>query len=49
MIDLLDAETSLRESEVRELVARYDLAIASYRLHFSSGASVIDLVLPPEE
>jgi len=49
MIDLLDAETGLRESEVRELVARHDLALASYRLHFSSGASVVDLVHPTEE
>jgi outer membrane protein TolC len=49
MIDLLDAETTLREAEVRELVARYDLSLAAYRLRFSSGASVIDLVLLSEE
>jgi len=37
MIDLLDAETALRESEVRELVARYDLTLAGQRLHYASG------------
>jgi outer membrane protein len=40
MIDLLDAETALRESEMRELVARYDVALGSYRLRFVSGASL---------
>lgn len=49
MIDLLDAETALREAEVRELLARYDLFLASYRLHFASGASLVDLILPTEE
>jgi outer membrane protein TolC len=49
MIDLLDAETALRESESRELVARYDLALATYRLYFASGRSLIDLVLPMEK
>jgi outer membrane protein len=46
MIDLLDAETQLREAEVRELVARYDLALSAYRLYFASGTSLIDLVSP---
>jgi outer membrane protein TolC len=40
MIDLLDAETSLREAELRELVARYDVALSSYRLVFVSGGNV---------
>jgi len=40
MIDLLDAETSLRESEMRELTARYDVALGTYRLLFVSGASM---------
>ncbi len=38
MIDLLDAETQLREAEVRELTARYDVVLASYRLLYVSGA-----------
>ena len=41
MIDLLDAETALREAETRELVARYDVALSTYRLHFVSGATLI--------
>ena len=41
MVDLLDAETALREAETRELVARYDVALSTYRLHFVSGASLI--------
>jgi outer membrane protein len=41
MIDLLDAETALRESELRELVARYDVALDTYRLRFVSGATLI--------
>lgn len=45
MIDLLDAETQLREAEVRELLARYDTALATYRLYFASGTSLIDLVV----
>lgn len=40
MIDLLDAETSLRESEMRELTARYDVALDTYRLLFVSGTSL---------
>ena len=41
MIDLLDAETALREAETRELVARYDVALSTTRLHFVSGATLI--------
>ncbi len=40
MIDLLDAETALREAELREMVARYDVALDTYRLHFVSGATL---------
>ena len=40
MIDLLDAETALREAEVRELVARYDATLAAYRLNFATGVEV---------
>lgn len=42
MIDLLDAETALREAEVRELTARYDEAFAIHRLHFAAGRSLTD-------
>ena len=49
MIDLLDADTQLREAEVRELVARYDVILATYRLYFSSGKSLIATVNPTEE
>ena len=41
MIDLLDAETALREAELRELVARYDVALDTYRLRFVSGTNLI--------
>jgi outer membrane protein TolC len=41
MIDLLDAETTLREARLRELVARYDVSLSTYRLLFSSGGSLI--------
>jgi outer membrane protein len=41
MIDLLDAETALREAELRELVARYDVALDTYRLRYVSGATLI--------
>ena len=40
MIDLLDAETALREAELRELVARYDIALSTYRLMFVSGGNL---------
>ena len=43
MIDLLDAETQLREAEVRELVARYDVILATYRLYFDAGKSIVNL------
>jgi len=45
MIDLLDAETAVRETELRELVARYDVSLSSYRLLFVSGANLT----PPTE
>ena len=41
MSDLLDAETALREAEMRELVARYDIALDTYRLHYVSGATLM--------
>jgi outer membrane protein TolC len=44
MIDLLDADTELREARLRELVARYDELLATYTLHYASGASIISLV-----
>jgi outer membrane protein TolC len=40
MIDLLDSETALRESGVRELVARYDAALASFSLRYACGLPV---------
>ncbi|NIA11611.1 MAG: TolC family protein [Nitrospiraceae bacterium] len=43
MIDLLDAETQLRQAEVSELVSRYDVALATYRLYFNSGTSIVAL------
>jgi len=49
MIDLLDAETELREAGVRELTARYDVDLAAYRLYFSSGTSLINVVTSTEE
>ena len=49
MIDLLDADTQLREAQVRELTARYDLVLATYRLYFSSGKSLIATVNSTEE
>ncbi|MDQ7088116.1 MAG: TolC family protein [Acidobacteriota bacterium] len=42
MIDLLDAETQLREASVRELVARYDTTLATYRLLHASGLSLFE-------
>ncbi len=41
MVDLLDAETALREAQTRELVARYDVALSTARLRFVSGATLI--------
>lgn len=49
MIDLLDAETALREAEVRELTARYDEAFALFRLHFATGFSLINPVTATED
>ncbi|NOZ77846.1 MAG: TolC family protein [Acidobacteria bacterium] len=43
MIDLLDAETQLRQAEVSELVSRYDVALATYSLYFNSGTSIVAL------
>lgn len=43
MIDLLDSETALVESELRELVSRYDLTLSTYRLYFTSGQSLTAL------
>ncbi len=40
MIDLLDAETALRDAEMRELVARFDVSLQTYRLFFVSGRSL---------
>ena len=42
MIDLLNAETGLREAEMRELIARYDVALDTNRLRYVSGSSLID-------
>jgi outer membrane protein TolC len=41
MVDLLDAETGLREAEMREMVARYDVALDTNRLRYVSGATLI--------
>lgn len=43
MIDLLDSETALRESEVRELVARYDAAFAAFSLSHACGLPIQEL------
>ncbi len=48
MIDLLDAETALREAKVRELVARYDVTLSTWRLELASGANLTDIVIPRE-
>ena len=42
MIDLLDAETGLREAEMREMVTRYDVTLNTHRLQYVSGATLID-------
>jgi len=42
MIDLLDAETALRKAQMRELVARYDVSLTTYRLLFVSGGTLIN-------
>lgn len=41
MTDMLDAQTALRELEVRELTARYDLQLAQYRIRFVTGQSLL--------
>jgi len=41
MLDLLDAETALREAEMRELVARYDVTLDTKRVYFLSGKTLI--------
>lgn len=40
MIDLLDSETALHGSEVRELVARYDAAFAAFSLSYACGLPI---------
>ncbi|MCB9357831.1 MAG: TolC family protein [Calditrichaeota bacterium] len=40
--DLLDAQTALRELEVRELTARYDKLLAEYRIRFTTGHSLLE-------
>jgi outer membrane protein TolC len=40
MIDLLDAETALREAQLRELVARYDMSLGTYRLLYLTGSTL---------
>jgi outer membrane protein TolC len=42
MIDLLEAETGLREAEVREMVARYDVVLDTHRLRYAAGSTLID-------
>jgi outer membrane protein len=42
MTDLLDAQTALRELEVRELNARFDRYLSLYRLRLAAGNSVLD-------
>ncbi|MFV2073112.1 MAG: TolC family protein [Thermoanaerobaculales bacterium] len=41
MIDLLDAETALREAKLRQLVARFDVVLGTHRLLFVAGATPI--------
>ena len=41
--DLLDAQTALRELEVRELEARYDYNLSWYRLRLAAGESPIEI------
>ncbi len=42
MLDLLDAETALRELEVRELVARYDRHVAAWELRHAAGQEIVE-------
>lgn len=48
MIDLLSAQTALTEAEVRELVARFDAALATFRLHFAAGAPMTSHFIPTD-
>jgi outer membrane protein TolC len=41
MIDLIDAQTALRELEVRELTSRYDAYLADFRLKHASGTQIL--------
>lgn len=41
MTDLLDAQTSLRELDVRELTARYDKQLALYTLRVATGQIIL--------
>lgn len=42
MTDLLDAQTALRELEVRELTARYDRQLAEYQIRFVTGQPLLN-------
>jgi outer membrane protein TolC len=42
MTDLLDAQTALRELELRELSARYDQQLADYRIRFATGQPLLN-------
>jgi outer membrane protein len=48
MIDLLGAQTSLTEAEVRELVARFDAVLAGLRLHLAAGAPLTRDFIPTD-
>lgn len=41
MTDLLDAQTALRELEVRELTSRYDMHLSDFRIAFVTGHSLL--------
>lgn len=40
--DLLDAQTALRELEIRELTSRHDKLLAEYRILFATGHTLIN-------
>ncbi len=42
IVDLLDAETALREAQSRELSARYDALAETFRLRHLTGDSLVD-------
>lgn len=42
MTDLLDAQTALRELEVRELTARFDRQLAEYQIRFVTGQPLLN-------